>query len=198
MTSINVERIGRRSYLRGNTYPIKDQLRSAGAHWDGEQRAWWIGDHAKAVELAGGAQSGDSGSEQPRNADQLSADARIAGKARYKGREYLLVWEGATKRGRAAKLAFTDGSKVFWANAGEYEVTKIYESRESSYRGGRSPTEHMTFGRLQRLREKYARARKEGAVDDGGRILGTRYECPECGEYVTAGQGSCWETGCAH
>ena len=27
---------------------------------------------------------------------------------------------------------------------------------------------------------------------------GRRYECEECGEYVTSGSGSCWETGAAH
>ena len=27
---------------------------------------------------------------------------------------------------------------------------------------------------------------------------GSRYECWECGEWVTAGQGQCWETGGAH
>lgn len=27
---------------------------------------------------------------------------------------------------------------------------------------------------------------------------GRRYECAECGDYVTSGSGSCWETGLAH
>lgn len=65
------------------------------------------------------------------------------------------MWEGETKRGRAAKLAFTDGSRVFWADASEVQVTKRYESRE--WRGREQP---MTFGRLRRLREEYSAQQK--------------------------------------
>ncbi len=27
---------------------------------------------------------------------------------------------------------------------------------------------------------------------------GRRYECQDCGDWVTAGEGTCWETGLAH
>lgn len=144
---ITVERVGRRSYFIGNTYPIKDKLRAAGAHWDGDKRAWWIGDHAKAEALAGAGSSAAPEAGE-RNSDALSDDAKIAGKARYKGREYLLVWEGETKRGYAAKLSFADGSKIFWANDGEFQVTKTY-------------SEGMTFGALKRFREDFKRQRDE-------------------------------------
>lgn len=53
MSSITVERIGRRSYFRGNTFQIKDRLRAAGAHWDAEQKAWWIGSDEVARKLVG-------------------------------------------------------------------------------------------------------------------------------------------------
>jgi hypothetical protein len=122
---------------------------------------------------------------------ELRDEDKIAGKARYKGKEYVMVWEGTTSRGQAAKLSFSDGSKVFWANAGEYEVVKRYEARE--YRGR---TEPMTFGKLKSLRAKFQCAKAEGY--DDGRPNGSRYECEECGEIVTRGQGSCWETGAAH
>lgn len=39
--NIQISSEGRRHYLTGNTYPIKDQLRSAGAHWDRDRGAWW-------------------------------------------------------------------------------------------------------------------------------------------------------------
>jgi hypothetical protein len=190
--TITVERVGRRSYLRGNTFAVKDAIRAAGGHWDADQRAWWVSKAEVAAELAGKAAAPASQPDSS-GAEKLSDDTRVLGKARYQGREYLLLWEGTTKRGPAAKLAFRDGSKAFWASHGEYEITKRYESRE---RYGR--TEHMTIGRLELLRERYAAAAKSGRISDSGRVLGTRYECSECGEYVTAGDGSCWETGHAH
>lgn len=49
---ITVERVGRRSYLRGDTLPVRGYLRAQGCHWDGDARAWWIGDAAAAQRLA--------------------------------------------------------------------------------------------------------------------------------------------------
>ena len=192
-TTITVEKQGRRYYLRGDTYAVRNQLRDAGCRFDGAARAWWTGKRDVAERFAGNA--GDGGVSDrgvsDRGSEGLSPESRIVGRARYKSREYILVWEGQTRRGPACKLAFTDGSKVFWADAAEVEVTKRYQSRE--YRGR---VDHMTFGKLQRLREDYAAAKREGNED--GIRNGQRYECPECGEYVTRGQGSCWETGASH
>ena len=50
--TITVERVGRRSYLRGDTLPVRGLLREAGCHWDADARAWWIGDDATARQLA--------------------------------------------------------------------------------------------------------------------------------------------------
>lgn len=36
--------------------------------------------------------------------------------ATYKGKTYRLMWEGKTKFGDKAKLAFLDGSKEFWVD----------------------------------------------------------------------------------
>lgn len=38
-----IERVGRRAYVRGDTYALRHRLREAGATWDPEERAWWIG-----------------------------------------------------------------------------------------------------------------------------------------------------------
>lgn len=188
-TGIKIERTGRRSYIIGNTYAIKDALKAAGAHWDGERRAWWLGDDTAAKSLV--ERCGKAACE-PKTAapaaQGLTEDSKIAGKATYKGRPYLLLWSGRTSRGEAAKLAFADGSKTFWADASEVEVTKTYERHET-----KGP---MTWRRLQALRARYAEGRAQGY--DDGIAEGRRYECPECGEYVTRGVGSCWETGCAH
>ena len=50
--SITVERVGRRSYLRGDTLPVRGLLRDGGCHWDVDQRTWWIGSHETALALA--------------------------------------------------------------------------------------------------------------------------------------------------
>jgi hypothetical protein len=199
--TITIQSEGRRHYLLGNTYPIKDQLRSAGAHWDADRKAWWTSKRDVAERLAGGATgasdaAGASGGTDGCTgaSDRLTEDSRIAGKAIYKGKPYILVWSGDTRRGPAAKLAFADGSKVFWASLTEVQITKRYQEREN-YRTGR--TEPMTFGRLQRLRAEFQRAKAEG--NDDGIPNGRRYCCDECGEWVTRGDGSsCWETGAAH
>lgn len=52
MPNVTVTREGRRSYLSGDTYPLKDAIKTAGGHWDADRRAWWIGDEAKAQALA--------------------------------------------------------------------------------------------------------------------------------------------------
>jgi hypothetical protein len=194
--TITTETAGTRIYVLGDTYPIRDRLRGAGAHWDGQRRAWWIGAAKRAAIEALVASDDVQAAAQPREQaerrdERLTDESRIAGRATYKGRDYVLVWEGETRRGRACKLAFRDGSRVFWADAASVQITKRYEGRE---RYGR--VEPMTFGRLQSLRAKYARAREQGYED--GIADGQRYECEECGERVTRGQGSCWETGCAH
>lgn len=201
MANITIKSEGRRHYLLGDTYAIKDKLRNAGAKWDADRRAWWTGKKDVAERFAGAAAQPAVSEVAPasdRAADRLTDDSSIAGKATYKGKTYLLVWEGETKRGQAAKLAFADGSKIFWANHGEYQVTKRYQERDVRGAYGRSTgrTESMTFGRLQSLRESYAKAKAEG--NDDGIRNGQSYYCEECGERVVRGQGSCWETGAAH
>lgn len=39
---IQVETRGRRVYLIGNTFSIKDQLKALGFAFDGQERAWWV------------------------------------------------------------------------------------------------------------------------------------------------------------
>ena len=52
---VTVERVGRRSYLRGDTLAVRGMLRDGGCHWDADSRAWWIGSHAAALALASAA-----------------------------------------------------------------------------------------------------------------------------------------------
>jgi len=41
--AITIERQGQRVYLVGDTYAIKDRIKSVGGHWDSDRRAWWVG-----------------------------------------------------------------------------------------------------------------------------------------------------------
>ena len=116
-------------------------------------------------------------------------DAVVAGRATYRGKTYYLAgreirsgrhWRDdrvepvTTRDGSRVLLYFRDGSAQFWAPRAEVAVDKYYE-RPQTIRG------------IQR----YAEQRRSGK--------GYRYCCEECGEWVTAGDGSrCWETGLAH
>lgn len=118
---ITIEQVARRLYFRGNTYPVKDQLSAAGATWDGEQKAWWVGSGKRdlaekllAKLSAGGEQAQES----------ISLDARIIlGRVQLPGKDggkphtYYLLAEGTSKTtGKPyMKLCFRDGSRVFWA-----------------------------------------------------------------------------------
>lgn len=118
--TVTIEKIGRRHYIVGNTYPIKDQLRSAGCNWDPDRKQWWTGKSEVAERFAGKEVTGD--------------DLRVIGRANYKGKEYYVVWTGPTKYGTGWKLAFKDGSKVFWAKGvfGETPMwTKRYEEPQT-------------------------------------------------------------------
>lgn len=197
MTSVTLEKQGRRYYFRGDTYSVRDRLRSAGCKWDYAARAWYTGKQETADQLLRSlheapplADGATAPAPTPRAVD-VADDTKILGKAEYKGRTYLLLWEGTTRRGEAAKLASMDGKLVFWASAGDYRISKTYQEREC-----RGRHEAMTFGRLRRLREDFAKAKADG--NDDGIRNGQRYECEECGEWVTRGVGSCWETGGAH
>ena len=157
---ITIQPEGRRIYLMGNTYPIKNKIKGIGGKWDADRRAWWVGSSKrdKVESLVDSAPAPVASSER-RYDDKVSDDTKIIGRARYKGKDgYLILWEGMTKRGaRAAKLAFRDGSKAFWADSSEIEITKTYDESEDRY--GRRDS--MTFGKLNRLAEKYKKMSEE-------------------------------------
>lgn len=56
--SIRVTRDGRRSYIEGDTLSVRGVLRAGGCHWDADRKAWWIGSHETALELAERARTG--------------------------------------------------------------------------------------------------------------------------------------------
>jgi hypothetical protein len=103
----------------------------------------------------------------------VTDETKIAGRATYKGKKgYLVLWMGPTKRGQAAKLAFRDGTKVFWADMAEITVEKTYSTEYQRTAFDPAP---MTFGRLNRLAEKY-KGMSEGERADRGK-------CESCGRW---------------
>ncbi len=118
-------------------------------------------------------------SAEPKAPETVRDDQRILGKATYKGKPgYLILWMGTTSRGEAAKLAFRDGGKIFWADMADVQVDKEYHDRE--YRGRMEPG--MTFGRLKRLSAEYAQAKKDG-IEPCGKCGGIHRDqgCYMCG-----------------
>jgi len=205
--AITVETQGRRHYIRGNTFPIKDRLRAAGCKWDSDAKAWWTGKLETAVELVQGT-CGQPANDAPpttpapdsdRGADRAAPgeSAIVAARVTYQGRTYYALgrlvrgrtrWDDtveavSTRDHQKVLISFRDGSKSFWAARDEVQVVKSY---------GR-PT---TIGKLKRFAEEAKQARADG--NDDGIPSGRSYECEECGERVTRGQGSCWETGAPH
>jgi hypothetical protein len=211
--TISIDQQGRRFYLRGNTYPVKDALRSAGCKWDPDARCWYTGKRELAEQCAQGiipspvASSGPSPASLESIDDWASAaaaspaspgdDAVVAGRATYKGQTYYVAGrvdrgrthyddhvQAVTTRDGAKMLLYSrDGKLQFWAGGALVSITKSYDRPQ-------------TIGGLHRFAAKAKEARAQGYED--GIAEGQRYECAECGDRVTRGQGSCWETGCAH
>lgn len=55
-SAVTLERVGRRTYFVGNTFPIKDLIRNSGGHWDGDRKQWWIGSQEYAEGIVRDAQ----------------------------------------------------------------------------------------------------------------------------------------------
>lgn len=51
MSSIALETRGRRTYITGNTYPLRSAIKAAGCRWDADAQAWWTGKRETAEAL---------------------------------------------------------------------------------------------------------------------------------------------------
>ncbi|MDD3446792.1 MAG: hypothetical protein PHS60_15400 [Zavarzinia sp.] len=138
---INIETEGRRVYVTGDTYQIRESIRQCGGHWDSGRKAWWVGltkkaeieaaiqNHAGQSNQSAAPACGKQGREAP------GVDAKIAGRAEYKGKSYYLagrvvdhtdVAPVTTRDGAKVLLYARDGSFQFWATLSEVNVTKSY------------------------------------------------------------------------
>ena len=181
MTRITIESRGRRHYLRGDTYAVRDRLRAGGCKWDSDARCWYTGKRELADELAAEL-GGDAGAaphgQQPRAPGE---DATVAGRATYHGRSCYVagrVRRGATRyddtvdaitsRDGARMLMYSrDGGMQFWVARDEAEIVKSY-------------VRPQTIGGLRR----YA-AEIRAAGGDADRVAANRAElsgrCRGCG-----------------
>jgi len=64
MSSLQIEKLGRRYYLRGTPFSAKDQIKSAGCSWDSGQKSWWTGKADVAERLLAELATGVAASEQ--------------------------------------------------------------------------------------------------------------------------------------
>lgn len=234
--TITINSQGRRHYLRGNTYPIKDRLRSAGCKWDPDAKCWYTGKRELALQLlaelapesmverdanlegrgdAAAAIRALAPAAPERNERQAPGDdAIVAARATYKGKTYYVAgrvergrtrWDDsvravATRDGAKVLLYSRDGKLQFWAPVAQIVGNVIRVGEPLPLSDGAQITKSydrpQTIGKLRRFAEEAKQARAQGNAD--GIPDGSRYECEECGEYVTRGQGACWETGHAH
>jgi len=180
---MSIEIVGSRLYVTGNTYSIKDRLKSIGCHWDADRKQWWIG-KAKQAELSTivgsvNSQTTASGYVKP-TAEELS-DKPCTGKAAYKGRDYYVI--GYSERTGKLHLTVLDCSIEFWAPLADSTIIKRYEPR-TDRRSGRES--HQTVGGIRRFIEKSKRDEKtvkNGEVPAGWCVdledgcLKPRHEC---------------------
>lgn len=132
---ITIEDAGRRVYLVGNTYAIKDALKEAGGHWDANRRAWWL--VAAKRDIAEGL-AGQAAEAQPQSQPQSRNAEYVAGRAEYQGRSYYVagrVIRGrthyddrvATVTGAGRTLLVRRDGQTFWADSAKIHVIKTYD-----------------------------------------------------------------------
>ncbi len=151
--NITIEEKGARLYVLGNTFSIKSALKEAGCHWDGEEKAWWIGKGKRAeLEKALGA--------EPEKENLL--EKPLYAQVEYKDRKYYVIASGEEK----ARLTDFQGKLDFWVKKEECKLLKEYTPRTVGY-GRYAHEQRQTLSSLHRFIEQ------KKAVESGG-------ECPRC------------------
>ena len=172
--TIVIEKTGRRYYLVGNTYAVKDRIKAAGCKWDPERRAWWTSKQDVAEEIKAALADVDDGHANGDGGRQGAGDEQVvAGRATYKGKTYYIAgriergrtrWDRdrvhpvETRDGAKVLLVFRDGSKTFWAAREAVQVVKSYSTPQ-------------TIGGLREFAQRERRHREAGGA-----------VCVECGK----------------
>ncbi|MFA6721586.1 MAG: hypothetical protein WCR92_09255, partial [Candidatus Cloacimonadaceae bacterium] len=73
MNGITTRKDGRRIYVEGKTFDIKDRLKAMGGHWDPGKKAWWVSS-SKEADLAELLDAAAKDAEKPRYGQTFVAD----------------------------------------------------------------------------------------------------------------------------
>lgn len=118
--TIATEKVGRRIYVTGNSYAVKDRLKAAGCKWDPQRKQWWIGcTRRQKIEAIVGKLDGQEVKED------LSTKP-LLGKAAYHGRDYYVLAR-TDKNGGRLWLTVLDEAIQFWAAESECRWIKTYD-----------------------------------------------------------------------
>lgn len=184
--TVTIEKTGRRYYLIGNTFAIKDAIKDAGGHFDGERKAWWLSNAAEAERLITEASDKSRDTVKAKNEAGISTDDEcIIGRVEYNSKNYYLLYDGHKDGKKIRKLAFTDGSKVFWPKDADNVTIK------SKYQNKRSIDDLRAFA------EK-AKSGQAGTCDNCGSTSSRLVQKPDSSGIMghccpTCAQGPDWE-----
>lgn len=127
VAELGIEQVGSRCYVTGDSFKIKDKLKSVGCHFDPQRKQWWIGT-AKRDVLESVVSNPESVPEKSETEKQEELSRRpCTAKAEYKGRTYFVI--GSSQRTGKFHLTVMDCSINFWAPMSEVTIVKRYEPR---------------------------------------------------------------------
>ena len=180
---ITLHKEGRRFYIQGLPYDLRQLAKNEGCKWDPARRMWWSGREEVARSVMERAIARLS--EKRERGDTVDpSEKAIFGIAYYKGRKYPVLWHGTTRSGEyRAKLAFWDGSKVFWTKepfelAASWSTPKSLEDLRGS--GPRRKSKYPASVPASHGRS-YRRAPRCGCTDPYCDCYTGRCRCgPEC------------------
>lgn len=182
--TLGTEQIGRRIYVTGNTYEIKNKLKDIGCKFDPDRKQWWIGSSKKSeVEAVVNNLDGKEIKED-------LSKKEVYGKVQYKSKSgrvgtYYVIAQG---KGRL-RLTNLDGSIDFWVDEAVCKWAKRYEARYDSWQ---DRDVYQTLGGIKRFVEEIKDRTERGltpVADYPGK------ECPCCGSEPLNSNLYCWECG---
>jgi hypothetical protein len=194
--TIKTEKVGSRIYIAGNTYSVKDRLKSAGCHWDGERKQWWIGT-AKAAKIESIVGKLD-GAEVKQNLDEASVYGKVSYVSKSgKAGTYFVI--GSSNKNGSNRLRLTNlaGSIDFWVDDSAVKWIKRYEGRDVGFRGYGNPAnntvEYQTLGGLRRFVESAKNETPEQRSDR--RPSSDHVRCCHCNQWTPEGDDWCMACG---
>lgn len=166
--TLTVEQVGRRVYVVGDTFSLRERLKQAGCSWDADRRQWWIGAARRqaVVDIVAKADVSPQTAYKKASPEELS-NLPCHGKVTYKNRQYYVV--GRTRDGVKLHLTVLDCSIDFWAAASDCAWARRYTPHRSDRRYG--DYRQQTVGRIRAFvsREEAAKQRGDAVCAECGR-----------------------------